>query len=107
MELDDLRYIAANPRHVALVRDLNVLSAIKLKGRFQIAVIVCRVDNRKIQFDEQLVDDGVFQSPICYLPLAVHPAAQWSDAAKLELIVFSERVMRIVVVVATFDLELF
>jgi hypothetical protein len=53
--LDDLRRVPGGKRNVLGVDDLGVSPAVGLVRRFEVAVVVGGVDDRKIQLDDEAV----------------------------------------------------
>jgi hypothetical protein len=74
--------------------DLGVFGPSRIDGRLDIPVIVRRVDDRKPERDDELVDLRGADPLLGHFPVPVHPAAERADAAPLDPIIFGERLIR-------------
>src|SRR5215213_3757819 len=58
-----------------------------LKGRLDVAVVVRCVDDRKVEFDDKLMDLRSADLRSGYFPVAIQPAAQRSDASLADAVI--------------------
>jgi len=90
VEFHDLWPVALGMGDVAGVGHLHEIAAVQAEGDFQVVVVVGRVEQREIELDHQLMQARVANPLLGDAPGAVHPAAQGTDAAAGEPVVFGE-----------------
>jgi hypothetical protein len=93
LELDDVSNPPCSACDLLSIADFRVRSSQDIKCDLEIAVVIRRVDDRKIELNDQLVQrrDG---NP-CRIepPVAVQPAPEWANASTLQAIILREHLV--------------